>query len=227
MIKHSLFIASLLLMTLSVVCQAQPLTRRFGVELEQKADFPNQNFSIKPDQHTLSGTLPDIAYAKGHAGSDLPPDEKQGRLDGGELQTTIIESISWPWLYANHLLVSYQLILTSKNTPLSFTSYSWLPLEVVFAVGWLLKSYWGMCSPSFSSIAQKEPCHDHPLAAIITMPGSGNNQQQCPPSESSGQHAQESTARSTGSFDSFLYSDSADGNGGPQQSLHSFDLNCF
>ncbi|WP_257275407.1 ankyrin repeat domain-containing protein, partial [Endozoicomonas sp. SESOKO4] len=30
-----------------------------------------------------------------------------------------------------------------------------------------------------------------------------------------------------GSFNSFLYSDSADGNGGPQQSLHSLDLNCF
>ncbi|WP_257287421.1 MULTISPECIES: hypothetical protein, partial [unclassified Endozoicomonas] len=219
MIKHLLFTAPLLLMTLSVVCQAQPLARRFVVELEQKAGSQNQNFSITPDQHPLPGKLSDITHTKGYAGSDLHPDEKQGRLIGCELKTTLIESISWPWLHANYLLMGYELILTSKNTPLSSTLYSWLPVEVVVAVGWLLESYWNINSPSFNPIAQKELCQDHPLAAIITMPGSGNKQQQRPPSESSGQHAQKATARPAGSFDSFLYSDSADGNGGPQQSL--------
>ncbi|WP_257287048.1 hypothetical protein, partial [Endozoicomonas sp. SESOKO2] len=124
MIKHPLFAAPLLLMSLSVVCQAQPLTRRFVVELEQKAGAPSQNVFIKPDQHTLSCTLSDIAHTKGYAGSDLSSDEKQDRLNGYELKTTINESISWPWLYTNHLLVSYELIQTAKNTPLSSTSYS-------------------------------------------------------------------------------------------------------
>ncbi|WP_257276400.1 hypothetical protein, partial [Endozoicomonas sp. SESOKO4] len=149
MIKHSLFAAPLLLMTLSVICQAQPLKRRFVVELEQKTGSPNQNVSITPDQHTLSYTLSDIAHTKGCAGSDLPPDEKQGRVIGCELKTTIIESISWPWLDTNYLLMGYELILTSKNTPLSSTSYSWLPVEVVVTVVWLLKSYWDTKSASF------------------------------------------------------------------------------
>ncbi|WP_257282297.1 ankyrin repeat domain-containing protein [Endozoicomonas sp. ISHI1] len=82
-------------------------------------------------------------------------------------------------------------------------------------------------SPSLNPMKQKELCQEQPVAAIITMPGSGNNQQQYPPSESPGQEAQETTARPTVSFNSFLYSDSAEGNGGPQQSLHSLDLNCF
>ncbi|WP_257287791.1 hypothetical protein, partial [Endozoicomonas sp. SESOKO2] len=140
MIKHSLFAAPLLLMTLSVVCQAQPLTRRFVVSFEQKTGSPNQNVSVTPGQHTLKGTLSDIAHTKGYAGSDLPSDEKQVRPNGCELTTTIIESTSWQWLYANHLLSGYERILTSKNTPLDSTSYSWLPIEVVVAVGWLLTS---------------------------------------------------------------------------------------
>uniref|UniRef100_UPI0021476215 ankyrin repeat domain-containing protein n=1 Tax=Endozoicomonas sp. ONNA1 TaxID=2828740 RepID=UPI0021476215 len=227
MIKLPLFAAPLLLMILSVVCQAQPLTRRFVVEFEQKADAPNQNVFIKPYQHTLSYTLSDIAHIHGYAGSDLPPDEKQGKPDGFELKPAIIESIAWPWLYATHLLVGHELILTTKSAPASSNSYSWLPLEVVVAVGWLLKSYWNIDSSSSNLIAQKELCQDHPLTAVITVPGSGNARQQSPPSESSGQHAQETTARPAGSFNSFLYPDSTDGNGDPQQSLHSLDLNCF
>ncbi len=116
MIKHSLYAAPLLLMVLSVVCQAQALTKRFVVELEQKTVSPNQSVFITPDQYTLSGTLPDIAHTKGYTESDLTPDEKQGRLIACELKTTIIESISWPWLYAKYLLMSYELILATKNT---------------------------------------------------------------------------------------------------------------
>uniref|UniRef100_UPI0021490572 ankyrin repeat domain-containing protein n=1 Tax=Endozoicomonas sp. ISHI1 TaxID=2825882 RepID=UPI0021490572 len=227
MIKHSLFAAPLLLMTLSVVCLAQPLTRRFVVELEQKAGSPSQNVFIKPDHHTLSNTLSDIAHTKGYTESDLPSDQKQRRLNGCEPKTTIIESIPWPRLYGTHLLVGYELILTTKNTPLSSTSYSWLPLEVFVAVGWLLKSYWNIDSPSFNPIKQKELCQVYPLATIITVPGSGNNQQQHSPSESSGQQSQETTARPAGSFNRLLYSDSADGSGGSQQHLHSLGLNCF
>ncbi|WP_257281818.1 ankyrin repeat domain-containing protein [Endozoicomonas sp. ISHI1] len=218
MIKHSLYAAPLLLITLSVLCQAQPLTRRSVVAVEQKTGSQNLNFSIKPDQHTLSGTFSDIAHTKGYAESDLPPDEKQGRLNDCELKTIVIESILWPWLYANY-----------KNTPLSSTSYSWLLAEVVVAVGWLLKSYWNIKLPSFNPITQKELCQVHPLAAIITMPGSGNDQQQHPPSESSGEQAQQATVGPAGSFNSFLYSDSdsADGSGGSQQHQHSLGLNCF
>ncbi|WP_257282069.1 ankyrin repeat domain-containing protein [Endozoicomonas sp. ISHI1] len=172
-------------------------------------------------------SISDIAHAHGYAESDLPSDEKQGRLNGRQLTTTIIESISWPWLYANHLLVDYELILTSKNTPLSSTSYSWLPAKMVVAVGWLLKSYFYIYISSFNSIAQKELCQVHPLAAIITMPGSGSDQPQHPPSESSGQQAQGATACPAGSFNSFLYSDSAGGSGGSQQHQHTLGLDCF
>ncbi|WP_257282077.1 ankyrin repeat domain-containing protein [Endozoicomonas sp. ISHI1] len=227
MIKHSLFAAPLLLITLSVVCQAQPLTRRFFVEFEQKTGSPNQNFSVTPDQRALSGSLSDFTQTKGFAGSDLPSDEKQVRLNSRELKTTTIESISWQWLIATHLLVGYELILTSKNTPLSSASYSWLPVEVLIAVAWFLKSYWNNNSSSFNPITQKELRQDRPLAAIITMPGFGNNQPQHPPSASSGQQAQETTVGPTGSFNSFLYSDSAGGNGGSQQHLHTLGLDCF
>ncbi|WP_257282219.1 ankyrin repeat domain-containing protein [Endozoicomonas sp. ISHI1] len=227
MIKHSLFAAPLLLITLSVVCQAQALTKRFVVGLEQKTGSPNHNVSITPDLHTLPGTFSDIADTEGYAGSGLPSDEKQVRLNGCELKKTLIESISWQWLYATHLLVGYQLILTTKNTPLSSTSYSWLPPEVVVAVGWLLKSYWNTKSPSFNPVTQKELCQNQPLAAIITMPGSGNARQQCPPSESSGQQARAASIEPTGSFNSFLYSDSAGGSGGSQQHQHTLGLDCF
>ncbi|WP_257281820.1 ankyrin repeat domain-containing protein [Endozoicomonas sp. ISHI1] len=227
MIKHSLFAAPLLLMTLSVVCQAQTLTRRFVVELERKTGSPGQNVFIKPDQHTLSYTFSDITHTKDYAESDLPPDEKQGRLNDCELKTTVIESIWWPWLYANYLLVGYELIQTAKNTPLSSTSYSWLPPEMVVAVGWLLKNYWNINLPSFNPIKQKELCQVHQLATIITVPGSGNNQQQHLPSESSGQQAQEATIGPSGSFNSVLDSDSADGDGGSEQHLHTLGLDCF
>ncbi|WP_257282076.1 ankyrin repeat domain-containing protein [Endozoicomonas sp. ISHI1] len=229
MIKHSLFAAPLLLITLSVVCQAQPLTRRFFVEFEQKTGSPNQNFSVTPDQRALSGSLSDFTQTKGFAGSDLPSDEKQVRLNSRELKTTTIESISWQWLIATHLLVGYELILTSKNTPLSSASYSWLPVEVLIAVAWFLKSYWNNNSSSFNPITQKELRQDHPLAAIITMPGSGNDQPQHPPSASSGQQVQETTVSPTGSFNNFLNSDSASagGNGGSQQHLHTLGLDCF
>ncbi|WP_257282218.1 ankyrin repeat domain-containing protein [Endozoicomonas sp. ISHI1] len=227
MIKHSLFAAPLLLMTLSVVYQAQALTKCFVVELEQKAGAPNQNFSITPDLHTLPGTFSDIADTEGCAGSGLPSDEKQVRLNGCELKKTLIESISWQWLYTTHLLVGYQLILTTKNTPLSSTFYSWLPPEVVVAVGWLLKSYCNTEPQSFNIIIQKELHQFHPLAAIITMPGSGNTRQQCSPSDSSGQQARAANVEPTGSFNSFLYSDSADGSGGSQQHQHTLGLDCF
>ncbi|WP_257282257.1 ankyrin repeat domain-containing protein [Endozoicomonas sp. ISHI1] len=214
-------------MTLSVVCLAQPLTKRFVVELEQKAGSPGQNVFITPDHHTLSYTLSDIAHTKGYAGSDLSSDQKQGKLNGCELKTTILESIWWPWLYANYLLVGYELIQNAKNTPLSSTSYSWLPPEMVVAVGWLFKNYWNINLPSFNLIAQKELCQNQPLAAIITIPGSGNARQQCPPPESSGQQTPEATARPTGSSNSFFYSDFAGGSGGSQQHRHTLGLDCF
>ncbi|WP_257254051.1 ankyrin repeat domain-containing protein [Endozoicomonas sp. SESOKO3] len=72
-------------------------------------------------------------------------------------------------------------------------------------------------------------CQAQPLTAIITMPGSGNDQPQHPPSASSGQQAQETTIGPTGSFNNFLNSDSASagGNGGSQQHLHTLGLDCF
>ncbi|WP_257288358.1 ankyrin repeat domain-containing protein, partial [Endozoicomonas sp. SESOKO2] len=159
--------------------------------------------------------------------SDLSSDEKQGGLNGCELKKTTIESISWQWLYATHLLLGCELILTTKHTPLSSTSHSWLPVELIVAVGWLLKNYWNIDSPSFRRLTQKELGQDHPMAAIIRVPGSGNNQQQCRPSEQSGHQAQEATACPSGSSNNFLHSDSAGGNGGSEQHLHTLDLDCF
>uniref|UniRef100_UPI002148A27F ankyrin repeat domain-containing protein n=1 Tax=Endozoicomonas sp. SESOKO2 TaxID=2828743 RepID=UPI002148A27F len=105
--------------------------------------------------------------------------------------------------------------------------YSWLPIEVVVAVGWLLTSYWNIDSPSFNPMKQKELCQEQPLAAIITVPGSGTQQQQDPPSESSGQQAQEAPACPSDSSNSFLHSDSADGNEGSEQHRHTLGLDCF
>lgn len=122
----------LLLKLLSVVCQAEPLTERFVVELEQNAVFTNQSFSVKDDQHKWPDSPSDITDTNGYARSDLPLDEKRHKPVGYGVKTTLIESISWQWLCATHLLVSYKLILTTKDSPLCYTPYSWVPVEDVW-----------------------------------------------------------------------------------------------
>ncbi len=89
--KNSLFAALFILpASLSITCQAEPLTRRFVVRLQQDAGSPNQNFSIKCDLHTESCKSSGIAETNSYAVSDSPYDRKtQNRCKNKVLKTPI------------------------------------------------------------------------------------------------------------------------------------------
>ncbi|WOG26944.1 hypothetical protein [Endozoicomonas sp. 8E] len=212
---------------MSIICQARPLTRRFIVELEQNADFPDQHFSIKHDWHTLSDSPSDIVDKQGCAEHGLPSHKKRHKSYSCAVKTTFIESISWQWLYTTNLLIAYELILTIKNNSPHPNPYSWLPLEAVITVSWLLKSYWNPNSPLFNLIEQKKAMQEHPFAITTMMAGSEHDPQQTTPSESSGQSVPQAITFPKGYFTQLLYSDSADGNENPQQHSHTLGLNCF
>ncbi|WP_257280673.1 hypothetical protein [Endozoicomonas sp. ISHI1] len=216
----------MLLLFLSVTCQAESLTRPFIVELEQNVVFPNQRFSTKPDLHTLPGDLPGITDTDGYARLTLLPEEKRHRADSYGIKTTIIETISWQWLYFTHLLVAYELILSTKDASISAIPYSWLPVEVVVIVGWLFKNYRNPNSPSHSLIEQQAGQH-YPFAATTAMFDSGHGQPQYPPSESSNRQAPKTTTHLAGYFTGLLHSVSGDGNEGPEQHSHTLGFNCF
>ncbi|WP_257274254.1 MULTISPECIES: hypothetical protein [unclassified Endozoicomonas] len=230
MIKHLLVMAlPLQLLLLPVISQAKALTERFIIELLQNSFFPEQVFSIKPGLPALPISPPDIADTNSYAGPNSPPDEKTHRPGLYGIKTPLIESISWQLLYATHRLVGYELILNTKDASLLSNPYSWLPAEVGFAVGWLLKSYWNCYSPSFNPIAQQEATSmlTEGFATITMLAGSEHNQQPHSLSESSGEQASGGTTQVTGTFTSPLYFNSADGNRDPQQLPHTLDLNCF
>ncbi len=239
------------MLSLSVVCQARPWAGRFIVKPEQDAASPNHNFSIKLDRRRLSLTPSDIGNTDGCAEAGMPPDNKRQKIYSYEIQKTLIELISWQWLYATKLLVAYELILTNKDKPLGPTlyqavtkilicsglrkgywsfatpSYSWIPLEATIAVGWLLKSLWNSDSPLFNPIVQREASQNRPFAITIIMSGPEHNpaQYQHQSSESSGEQAPQVTTHPKGSFTSFLHS--GEGKGDPQQHSHTLGLNCF
>ncbi|WOG29008.1 hypothetical protein [Endozoicomonas sp. 8E] len=213
----------LLLLSFSVVCQAEAVTRRFIFELGQDTASLKQDFSIKHDRPELPVNPSDIAVTNGYAESDSPPDDKRHRSYSYRVKTTFVESISWQLLYAADLLVAYELILTTKGVPL----YSWLPLEAFIVIGWLIKSYWNPDSLLLNPIEQQEVRPDHPFRTITMMFGTGQNPEKYPPSESSSQPATQANVHLTGYFTSLLYSDSGGGNGGPQEHSHTLGLNCF
>ncbi|WP_257275508.1 MULTISPECIES: hypothetical protein [unclassified Endozoicomonas] len=233
--KHSLFVALLLLlMSLPVICQAKPLTGRFIVEPEKRAVFPNQSFFKKLGLHTLPYNPSDVADTYDHAGSYSPPDDKQHNPDSYRERTTLIEWISWQWLFASRLLVGYERILIPQDGSLSPAPYSWLPREVVavVAVAWLLKSYWNHNPPLFKPIEEQKTTSmltqwDYPFVTFTMMLDSGHNQQPNSSSESSGQNTPRATTHPASSFTSLLRSGSAGGNGGPQTHTHNLGLNCF
>ncbi|WP_257291226.1 hypothetical protein [Endozoicomonas sp. ONNA1] len=210
-------------------CQAQPLTRRFVVDFEQKAGSPDQIFSVKRDRQTLPDSPADITNKDGYEESDSSPDDKS--VYGAK--TTLIESNFWLWLYATHLLVGYGPILTTENLPSNSTPYSWLPAEVVVVLGWLLKNYWNSDLPSFNLIKQQEATSllkqgNHLFATITMMLASGHSKPQNQPPGSSSQETSGATTRLTGSFISPLNTTDYDGgNGGSQQHSHTLGLNCF
>ncbi|WP_257281452.1 MULTISPECIES: hypothetical protein [unclassified Endozoicomonas] len=224
MIKHSLIVARIFpILLLAVVCQGEPQRERFIVELEQKTVFPNQSFFIRRDQHRLPVNPSGIADTYGYARLASPPDKEPDY----RAKTTIIESISWCLLYAKQLYVGYELTPTSKDAALSSTPYSWLPVEMVIIIGWLLKNYCPPYSASFNAIEQQEVSQDHLFVSITMVPDSGDNRPLNLPSESSGQRIPENAFHLAGSFTGLMYSGSGSGNGGPQPSLHTLGLNCF
>ncbi|WOG27055.1 hypothetical protein [Endozoicomonas sp. 8E] len=212
-------------MSLSIIIQAEPFTRRFVVELQQDADFTKQKFSIKPDRPSLQSNASNIAcYTK----PDLPPDHKRHKPDSYRLKTTLIESISWQLFYATHLLVSYELILINKSTLAGSSPYSWIPAEAVISVGWFLKSFGNSYSPLFNPIEQQETgSMSTPFAIVTGMYGYGNYQQQYRPSASSVQQAPGTTTQPTGFFTSPLNTNHGEGNGAPEERLHTLGLNCY
>ncbi|WOG27091.1 hypothetical protein [Endozoicomonas sp. 8E] len=139
--------------------------------------------------------------------------------------------MSQQWLYATNLLVAYELILTTRNVPLRSAPCSWLPLEAVVTVSWLLKSFWNHDSQLFKPIELQATSiltqGDQLFATITMMLGSEHNPRQNQPAESSGQHTPQATSQPTGYFTHLQYSESGDGNGDPQQHSHTLGLNCF
>ncbi|WOG29010.1 hypothetical protein [Endozoicomonas sp. 8E] len=207
-------------------------TRRFIVEFKQNASFPKQSFSIKPGLLSQSVNPSDISDTNGCTGSDSPPDEKRHKLVSYELKKDLVELISWQLLYATQLLVAYELILNTNHAPVCSKRYSWLPVRVVVAVGWLVRSYWNPDSSLFNPIEQHEATSmltqgDIPFVTVTAVFGSGHNQQQYSPSASHGQQSPGTTTCPASSFTSFLYSEFGDGNREPQEHLHTFGLNCF
>ncbi|WP_422473497.1 hypothetical protein [Endozoicomonas sp. ALB032] len=219
-------------MSLSVISQSKPLTRHFVVELEQNADFPNRDFSIKLDLRMLSGNPSDNIDSDGYAEPGSSPDDKRHKPYSYRVKTILIESISWRWLCATNLLVACELFLTIQNSPLDSLPCSWPPLATAIAVGWLLKSYFNPDSPVFNSIEQKEACQNHLFqnhlfVITTTMPGSEHAPQQGQPSTSSGQQIPQATTYIKGYFTRLLNSDSGNNNEGPEQYLHTLGLNCY
>ncbi|WP_422132424.1 hypothetical protein [Endozoicomonas sp. ALD040] len=219
--------ATLLLLSLSVISQAKTLTRHLIVELEQNADFPNLNFSISPDWPASSSKPSDIADTNSYPEHDLPLDDKRHRPDSYEVKTTLIESISWQWLYTTNLLVTHEVILTTRDIQQSSSHYSWLPFEVVIAVGWLLKNYWNPDSLLFNPTEQQDVSQNHPFAITTMMTASEHNPPQYQPTESPVRQAPGANSQLSGSFINPVHSDSGDGKEDPQPHRHTLDLNCF
>ncbi|WOG27288.1 hypothetical protein [Endozoicomonas sp. 8E] len=233
MMNNSLFAALFILpVSISSICQADSLKRRFVIEFQQDgAGSPIQSVSIKHNLNTLSYNPSDIADTNGYAGLDLPPDDKPHGINGYGLKTTLIESISWPLIYASHLLVAYEMILITHDTSLSAKPFSWLPVEAFVVIGWLLKNDWNSDSSLFIPIDQPEASQDDPFA-ITTMMLPGNSQQkndhQNPPSTSSSQQATggATSTRTTGYASGSPSSGSGDDDKNPEPHQHTFDYNC-
>ncbi|WOG26994.1 hypothetical protein [Endozoicomonas sp. 8E] len=218
----------MLTLPLSVACHAEPLKRRFVIDLEQGAGFPNRSYSTSHDQHRSSVNPSVIAGANGYPESEFPAYYKRQRHYSYRVKTTLIESISWQLLYAANLLVAFELYLTSKDIRFRTTPYSSLPIEEIVAVCWLFKSYWNPDSMLFNPMKQQELRQDEPFT-ISTMTGSGHDQQQGQLSESSGQQTSQDTRQTTSSSTSTRYSCSGQGNGNgdSQQHSHTLGLVCF
>ncbi|WOG27095.1 hypothetical protein [Endozoicomonas sp. 8E] len=221
---------------MSVIGRAEPWTGRLTVEFDQNADFAtNQGFSIKRELNTFSVNPSEITETSSLSEPDAPTDKKRQRSNDYRVKTGLIESLSSQFLYTTNLLVAFELILTTKGSPPRSPPYSWLLVEVIVAVVWLLKSSWNHDSALYTPSKRQTlfilTQEDHPFADITMMFGSGHNQQQSQqqyqPSESSAQNTPQANAQTEDYVTGSLYSGSGGGNGGPQQYLHTVGLNCF
>lgn len=227
MIKQPFFAVLLLLLPLSFTCQAQLLTERYIVELQQNGGSPDKIFSIKPDRHTLPGNASGINNKNGYARSGFLADDPPLGLGGYGVKTDIIESISWHLLYSATLLVGYKLTLTFSDHSPGAKTDSWLFAGVFISIGWLLTSYWNPDSPIFNPIGQPEANQDYPFAINTMMLSPEHNSKQVQRSDSSGQQASGSTTQLTGTIISHRHSDSGGSNRDPEQRQHTFGLNCY
>ncbi|WOG28481.1 hypothetical protein [Endozoicomonas sp. 8E] len=221
--------ALLPLFSLTVSCQAEPLHRHFIVEFEQWGGSPGTIFSVKPVQPAFSDHPSYLAVTNGYAESVLPPDDKPQKLGDYGVKTTFYDSISWQLIYATHLPFVCELVLATHNADMSVKPSSSLPLGALFAVGWLMDSYWNPDSPLFNPMGQLEASQVHPFAITTMMlpgQGQGKKDQQNPPS-SSGQQASGAAAQITGFFTSPTDFGSGDGNENPEQQQHTLCFNCF
>ncbi|WOG27133.1 hypothetical protein [Endozoicomonas sp. 8E] len=214
---------------MSFICQAETWTNSFVVALEQDKGSPNLSFSIKRDPRALPGNPPETVDTNSHVGPTFATNKKRHISGSYSLATTLIESISWQLLYVTNLLFAYELILTTRDPPISATPYSWLPAEVLVIVGWLLKSYWNPDSLLLNTTEQQETSQDSPFSSIIMMvvPDPEQGQQQRHSSGSSGHRSSGTSHYHTGSSYSPPPSGSGDGNGGYQQNQHTLGLNCL
>ncbi|WP_257274907.1 MULTISPECIES: RING finger domain-containing protein [unclassified Endozoicomonas] len=236
MVKTLSTVLFLLLLSLSVICQAEKLTRRFVVEFapHQGTGSLDRVFSIKHNLNTLPVGSLDIDDTNGcpyFSAANEP-----GGLNGYGLATRFIASIYWQWLYPTHLLVAYELALTTNGAPLGSIPCLRLPEKAFIAVGWLLKSYWNPDSLLFNPMGQPGAAFvstqvGHPFAIITKGPNGHDEQKNAPPDQplasSSGQQASARTTQLRASFTSPLDSGSADGNEDPEQHRHTYGLDCY
>lgn len=178
----------------------------------------------------MSSSPSDIANTISFTGPDSLLDDKGDRLGSYGVKTPVIESFSWQLLYLTNLLVSFELIQTTKDVLQIPDSYLCLPVEIVIAVSWLLKGCWPPDSRLFNPIKplieQQEASQNQPFMITIVMIGP-RQQQQSQPSDSTCQESAGTTIHYKGSFTPPINSGSGDGEEDPQQHSHTFGFNCF
>ncbi|WP_422137006.1 MULTISPECIES: hypothetical protein [unclassified Endozoicomonas] len=220
----------MLLLSLPVISQTSPWSGPLVVEFVQDSGSPNESFSIGQVWHILPNEPSNVAVRNHYAEPDLPPEIKRYNNYSYSLKTTLIESVFWQLLSANELLAAYKLMLTTKNTPLSTTPYSWIPAEATIAAIWIIKNYWHPDSPLLNPIELQSTSMltqwGQPFSAMMTF-GSRHDLQKCQPSESSRQHAPQATSHPAGYSTPPLNNKYGGDNGGPDQQLHTLDFNCF
>ncbi|AMO55233.1 zinc finger C2H2-type domain-containing protein [Endozoicomonas montiporae CL-33] len=156
------------------------------LELEQNADSPSQNFSIKPELNTLPamqmidmGSLQskptEIISTNSYSVPDTPPDDKPYSPRGyWERPKKVVKSVSWELLYVSNEVIGYKLLLAFQEDSYQPQPFSWIPVVATIVVGWLSTTYWNLEAPMFTQLDQQEIHANHELQ-IITLPAGGGD----------------------------------------------------